>query len=167
VLGHQLLLTQTLASPPPTISPSAPWPILRAAVAVAAAEAEPGVQDPHPLNACCRRTDFASSLSSSSSSRRTLWVQKGSQRNSRNISPTESRLACTCRMRAAASAGGLSRCCSMVNWGRPHVPPHWLGQLRPYFKWKCCWELRVKVFHDTLCCRHYHNDSSDGGIVDE
>jgi hypothetical protein len=25
----------------------------------------------------------------------------------------------------------------------------------------------VKVFHDTLCCRHYHNDSSDGGIVDE
>jgi hypothetical protein len=35
------------------------------------------------------------------------------------------------------------------------------------FNWEGDDELKVKVFDDTSCRRHYHNDNNDGGIVDE
>jgi hypothetical protein len=35
------------------------------------------------------------------------------------------------------------------------------------FKWEGDVELRVKVFDDTSCCRHYHNDGSNDDNADE
>nr|XP_051210843.1 B3 domain-containing protein Os03g0212300-like [Lolium perenne] len=35
------------------------------------------------------------------------------------------------------------------------------------FKWEVDDELRVKVFNDTSCYRHYHSDNNDEGSDDE